>query len=213
MSIPTIESYSMPTPDELPLNIAAWEVDPARVVLLIHDMQKYFLAPFQRHRSPALDLVDNVTRLRSACKQLGVPVAYTAQPGGMSEGERGLLADFWGPGMAIDPGQRAVVDPIAPSAEDRVFTKWRYSAFHRSDLAGYLGANGRDQLLICGVYAHVGVLITANDAFAHDIQSFVVADAVADFSGGHHRMALDWAAQRCSVVASTDTVLRQLGVA
>ena len=71
----------------------------------------------------------------------------------------------------------------------------------------------RDQLIICGVYAHVGVLATAIDAFTHDIQPFLVADALADFTLEHHRMALDYAAQRCAVVSTTGELLRQLGAA
>lgn len=46
MTIPPIEPYQMPAADDLPENVASWQVDPSRAVLLIHDMQKYFLAPF-----------------------------------------------------------------------------------------------------------------------------------------------------------------------
>ncbi|MNJ60933.1 putative isochorismatase [compost metagenome] len=65
---------------------------------------------------------------------------------------------------------------------------------------------GRDQLIICGVYAHVGVLFTAVEAFTNDIQTFLVADAVSDFSEKYHRMALEYAAQRCAVVCTTEDV-------
>ncbi|MFO5713139.1 isochorismatase family protein, partial [Klebsiella pneumoniae] len=49
---------------------------------------------------------------------------------------------------------------------------------------------GRDQLVLCGVYAHVGVLISTVDAYSNDIQPFLVADAIAAFSEAHQRTAL-----------------------
>jgi isochorismate hydrolase len=72
-------------------------------------------------------------------------------------------------------------------------------------------SHGRDQLLICGVYAHVGCLMTACNAFTHDIEAFLVADAVADFSWSYHELALNYAAQRCPRTPSTATVLAELG--
>ncbi|MBD0711178.1 MULTISPECIES: isochorismatase family protein [unclassified Streptomyces] len=206
--IPPIEPYPLPTADDLPDNTAGWSADPDRAVLLVHDMQRYFLRPFP---TPVREtLVRNAARLRERAVATGMPVAYTAQPGGMTAEQRGLLKDFWGPGMRVDPVDREVVEPLTPSADDHVITKWRYSAFHRSDLLGWMREQGRDQLILCGVYAHVGVLMTAVDAFTHDIQPFFVADAVADFSAEYHRSALDYAAARCAVVTTTDTVLGQL---
>lgn len=89
-----------------------------------------------------------------------------------------------------------------------MLTKWRYSAFFRSDLLEQLRAQGRDQLILCGVYAHVGVVATALEAFTNDIQTFLVADAVGDFSADHHRLALTYAAARCAVVTTTEEVFR-----
>jgi len=206
--IPPIAPYPMPTAGELPDNIAQWTADPDRTVLLVHDMQRYFLKPFPEPLRG--ELIGNAVRLRERCADLGIPVAYTAQPGGMNEEQRGLLKDFWGPGMRVDPVDRQVVDPLAPGERDWVFTKWRYSAFFRSDLLARMRARGRDQLVICGVYAHVGVLMSAVEAFTNDIQTFLVADAIADFTPEFHRMAIDYAAQRCAVVTTTDDALHQL---
>ena len=202
--IPAIEPYPMPAAGKLPDNVAPWVLDPDRAVLLIHDMQRYFLRPLPdtvRH-----ELVRNVALVRERCVELGMPVAYTAQPGGMTDEDRGLLKDFWGVGMKVDPVDRQVVDELSPAADDWLFTKWRYSAFFRSDLLERLAAQGRDQLVICGVYGHVGVLMTAVEAFTHDIQAFLVADAIADFSAEHHQMALEYAATRCAVVLTAKEV-------
>lgn len=210
MGIPPIKPYPMPTADQLPANTARWTVHPRRAVLLIHDMQRYFVRPFPVDESPGAPLLANIAALRERCAELGAQVAYTAQPGGMTETERGLLTDFWGPGMRGEPGDREIVDAVAPAPGDWTFTKWRYSAFFRSDLLARMRRDGRDQLLVCGVYAHVGVLMTAVEAFTNDIETFLVADAVADFSHEFHRLALDYAAQRCAVVATTEWVLDQL---
>ncbi|MBT2383734.1 isochorismatase family protein [Streptomyces sp. ISL-11] len=207
--IPPIEPYPMPTAGDLPENTAGWTVDPARAVLLVHDMQRYFLKPLPGELRE--ELVRNAAQLRETCAGQGIPVAYTAQPGGMSEEERGLLKDFWGPGMRVDPADRSVVDELSPAPGDWVFTKWRYSAFFRSDLLERMRAAGRDQLILCGVYAHVGVLMTAVDAFTNDIRVFLAADAVADFSETHHRLALTYAAERCAVVGTAKEFVADLG--
>ncbi|MGP3952520.1 isochorismatase family protein [Streptomyces sp. 7N604] len=204
--IPPIQSYSMPSAGDLPGNTAQWSVDPDRAVLLVHDMQRYFLAPIPAE-GPQDELVRNAVLLRERCTELGVPVAYTMQPGGMTSEQRGLLKDFWGPGMRVDPVDRQVVEPLAPAPDDWTFTKWRYSAFFRSDLLRRMREHGRDQLVICGVYAHVGVLMTAVDAFTYDIQPFLVADAVADFSLEFHMLALTYAAQRCAMVVTAKGAL------
>ncbi|MET7773885.1 isochorismatase family protein [Nocardia sp. NPDC005366] len=200
----------MPAEFELPVNTALWEADPARAVLLIHDMQRFFLRPFPADAEPGRTLLANATLLRESCSRAGIPVCYTAQPGSMTPVQRGLLRDFWGPGMTVARADREVVEPLTPNDGDWQLTKWRYSAFHKSDLLERMRAAGRDQLVICGVYAHVGVLITACDAFSFDIQPFLVADAIADFTPDDHRLALDYAARRCAVVATTDRLLGQL---
>lgn len=211
MSIPTIAPYRMPRPEELPANTATWVPDASRAVLLIHDMQRYFVRPFPAHQEPGSALVANAAALLTRCRALDVPVYYTAQPGSMSDEQRGLLRAFWGPGMTALPEHRQVVDELSPDERSVVLTKWRYSAFQRTDLLAMLRASGRDQMIICGVYAHVGCLMTAVEAFSHDIQTFLVADAIADFSADHHRLALDYAATRCAVVLPTATALTHLG--
>jgi bifunctional isochorismate lyase/aryl carrier protein len=196
----------MPDESTLPESRATWRPEPHRAVLLIHDMQRYFV-DFLPTGELRQRLVANIGRIRRLATSLGMPVFYTAQPGAMTRAQRGLLHDIWGPGMSADRAGRDIVAELAPGPADVVLTKWRYSAFHRSDLERLIRDSGRDQLVVCGVYGHVGCLMTACDAFTRDIQAFLVGDAIADFTPEDHRMALEYAAGRCAVVLST----RQLG--
>ncbi|MFH9424881.1 isochorismatase family protein [Streptomyces sp. NPDC017529] len=207
MALPAIAPYPMPSAGDLPANRVDWTADPSRAVLLVHDLQNYFLSAYDTQASPVTDLLRNVAALKEQAARLGIPVLYTAQPGGQTPAERGLQQDFWGPGLPADEHAAAIADAVAPGPDDTVLTKWKYSGFVRTDLEERLRGLGRDQIVVTGVYAHIGVLMTACDAWMRDIQAFVVADAVADFSAEDHAMALRWAAGKCAVVTTTATVL------
>ncbi len=212
MSLPTIASYTLPTNGELPAGRVRWRLDPARAVLLVHDMQRYFLAPFAGGQ-PLETALANIVALRRRATTLGIPVVYTAQPGAQAPSERALLSDFWGPGLGDAPEQTAIVSELEPSFADVVLTKWRYSAFQRTDLEQRMRSAGRDQLLVTGVYAHIGCQTTACEAFQRDIQPFFLSDGVADFSRADHEAALGWVAGRCGRVLSTADALGELELA
>lgn len=206
MTIPRIASYPMPR--ELPAGRVDWAFEPARAALLVHDMQDYFLDFYDRAAAPIPELLANARRLVDAARAAGMPVFYSAQPTEQSAAQRGLLTSMWGPGLTTHPPAAAsICAELAPAAGDMVLTKWRYSAFQRSDLEARLAALGRDQLVVCGVYAHIGCLMSASEAFMKDIQPFMAADALADFSAADHRMALDYVAQRCGRVLRTAELL------
>lgn len=213
MALPSISSYPLPTAADLPSPRVPWQISPARAALLVHDMQRYFVGAFPADASPIAPAIANLHALRARCDAVGIPVFYTAQPVKQDPRARGLQADFWGPGMQLDPEHRAIVDALAPRATDRVMTKWRYSAFQRSDFAEQLADAGRDQLIIGGVFAHIGCLATTYEAFVRDIQPFFVADALADFSRAKHDMAIAIAAGCCARVLTTATAIEQIEAA
>jgi bifunctional isochorismate lyase/aryl carrier protein len=208
MAIPRIGSYSLPTSRSV--NRTQWRIDPNKAVLLVHDMQSYFVNFYDTSAAPMQPLIANITALIDAAKAAGIPVVYTAQPANQNPQDRALLTDFWGTGLTEK--ETAILPALAPTEGDKVYTKWRYSAFKRSTLLDDMRAKGRDQLLICGIYAHIGILSTALDAFMYDIKAFVVADAVADFSEAEHSHALCYIASRCGQVQLLDEVTGALEV-
>lgn len=189
---------------------ANWSLEADRTALLIHDMQNYFLRIFDPDGPMIGALVANILRLRDRCDDLGIPVFYTAQRPHADPRDRGLQADFWGPGMGNEPNDTEVVPPLAPKEGHETLRKWRYSAFQRSPLHSMLVARGRDQLIITGIYAQIGCLLTAADAFMLDVQPFFPVDAVADFSLPRHQAAVEYVAQTCGRTLTTSELLEQL---
>lgn len=207
MAIPKLQGYVLPTALDLPQNKVDWAFEPARAALLIHDMQEYFLNFWGDDSEMMETVVANIAALRDFCKKNGIPVYYTAQPKEQSDEDRALLNDMWGPGLTRSPEQQRVIAALAPDDADTVLVKWRYSAFHRSPLEQMLKESGRNQLIITGVYAHIGCMTTATDAFMRDIKPFFVADALADFSRDEHLMSLKYVAGRSGRVVMTDELL------
>ena len=105
---------------------------------------------------------------------------------------------------------RNIIDELAPRPGDITVTKWRYSGFQRTDLRHLLAHHGRDQLIVIGVYAHMGCMISATEAFMMDVRPFFVADAVADFTREEHEMACSYVGKRAGRILNSRNVVDAL---
>lgn len=194
----TTTSYAQVTIADVKTRGPGWALDWTRAALLVHDMQEYFVRALPVE--PSHQLQSNVSRLVRLARDRGAPLIYSGQRGGMTLEERGLMTDFWGPGMDADEEDRRLVDSVEPTEQDSRITKRRYSAFTHTGLAELLSGFGKDQLIVCGIYLHVGILATAIDCVAEDIQCFVIGDATADFNRTLHIDTLEYIGDRCGQI-------------
>lgn len=204
MSIPTIEAYS-PSSIKLPDNKLDWEIDWSRAAVLVHDVQYFFLRPFPK--ATAQELLANIEHVCTAAKARNVPIIYSVQPGGMTRLERGLLHGLWGKGMSDERDDSDIPEQLWSNYPGQKIVKWRYSAFSGTNLSMVLGSLQRSQLVVTGVYAHLGVWATTMDAFGGNIEPVVVSDAIADFTADRHSRALDLIASSCARVLSSREVV------
>lgn len=201
MAIPKIAPYQVLQPESFPVNKVDWMIEPKKSVVLVHDLQAYFLNFFDTRLSPIPELIQNVKKVTENARAAGIPVVYTAQPANQDPKERALLTDFWGSGLTQDT---EIVPEVSPQSGDIQYTKWRYSAFKKTPLLQWMREEQRDQLIIVGVYGHIGVLSTALDAFMLDVKPFVIGNAIADFSKEDHMYTLKYISGRSGCIKSVD---------
>lgn len=210
MSISKINNYELIQQHEYPTAKVNWTIDANKTVLLIHDMQDYFLSFYGANSVLIASVIEHIKQLKQWAKDHNVQVYYSAQPQKQSTEDRGLLTDMWGKGLT-EPDkldQENITASIAPEDNDIILEKWRYSAFYRTQLGEDMQNQKKDQIIICGVYAHIGVLQTASVAFMDNIKPFVVEDAVADFSREDHIFALNYVQRNLGKVVTTAEIIR-----
>lgn len=186
-NVPQI-SYSI---SEIPIvrHQERWKLQRERAALLVHDYQNFFIG----FLDPKLqtELIEATNLIIDKARYHNVPIVFSGQAGYGDRLERGIIRDLWGKGMSSLPAETAIDSRVHKSVDDFSIVKQRYSAFSSTNLESLLRAARRDQLIICGVYGSVGITATAYDCVNKDIQSFLVPDAIADFSAQQHQRTLE----------------------
>lgn len=204
--------YQLPGIECLQYNRAQWSVLPHRAALLIHDMQKYYLKPLMgADERPGRRLIENIKAVREVCVVANIPIIYSVASPCEHIEQRGLLYDFWGGGMSNIPEHVEIVDEVKPdNNRDYTIVKHKYSAFYKSNLADILNTLKIDQLIITGVYSHIGCMATALDALMRDIQVFFIGDAVGDFSLDFHMASIATVGNCCGQIFLTQMLKETL---
>ncbi|WP_430332650.1 isochorismatase family protein [Rhodococcus sp. ACT016] len=164
-----------------------WQIEQDRCAVLVHDLLPYYVSVLAAETRAAV--VDRCQSVVDWAFVNDVPVIASAPRPATTTRQRGLGGLQWGRGPdAADVKQsclRGMDDPAIPWVHKRSL-----SAFYATDLEVELRRGGRDQLVVCGVFASQGIVATSFDALARDIQFFVVSDAVADYNATLHELAL-----------------------
>lgn len=204
-----IAPYPLPGTSVLAQNKVKWPVRVQDCALVIHDMQNFWLGFYD----DCSTLLENVVRLRTLCKRHGIPVAYTQAEKPKALAERALGLEMWGPGLAADylsDDDRAICSALAPSEDDYVVRKPRYSGFFKTDLEDILQRTNRKHILLTGVFGHHGVLLTAADAYMRNIKVSLVVDAISDYSLRDHEATMAYVAEVCGALTTTEAAEREL---
>ena len=160
----------------MPEDFKKWEFERDRSVLLVIDMQNDFVLEGAVMQVPeARNQVPEIEKLIGKCRELGVPVIYTIQETDalFCPLEIAAFPHLKDSGMRKDTQGQHVIDELAPSPEDMIIKKRRFSAFYQTDLEIILrcirgGINRVDTVIICGTVTNICCESTARDAFFRD---------------------------------------------
>jgi ureidoacrylate peracid hydrolase len=153
-----------------------------RAALLVVDMEHDFVhGPMAVAGGAAL--AERLRPLVDAARETGVPVVFATQalrPGGEDVGRLERF-DVVRSGAALREGTDGVrvVAELGARPDDLYVLKRRFSAFLGTDLDLLLRSRGIEQVVVCGLSAHVCCDTTARDAFQLGYDPLYVTDGVA----------------------------------
>lgn len=170
--------------------------------LLVIDMQRAFFD--NRHSigagggdvTPLRTAIPGTLRLLRLARAAAVPVIFTryVYSVGMADFERrrGPRMERRRAGNSLGFGTEEVelIPEMAPRPEEVVIDKSRPSAFYATRLEPVLHGMDIRNLVICGVTTNICVESTARDAGQRDYGTYVVRDAVAEFTPERNHYAL-----------------------
>ena len=153
-----------------------------RTALVVVDVQEAFRPVIEGFD----DVVANAAILAQGARVLGIPIVVTEQyPRGLGETVPELAAHLDG----------------VPRLDKVVFSAAQADGF---DL------RGRDQVLVCGIEAHVCVSQTVHDLLAHGMEVHVPVDAVASRTAANRELGLEKMQLAGARPSSTEAALFEL---
>ena len=157
---------------------------PEQSVLLVTDMQDYFLDPASHAYVPAAGaIIPNIMKLTGLFEKNNFPVVFTRH---VNNPYNAALMGSWYPELlSEDTGLANIISELKP-ADHRVMGKSQYDAFYETGLLDFVNKKGKTQIVICGVMTNLCIETTARSAFVQGIQPFVPIDATACYTYDMH---------------------------
>lgn len=194
-----------------PLNQHQMEPNVGASVLLVIDMQPFFLDPASpTYTSGGPAIVPTVQRLVAAFRRAGRPVIFTRHvhhPGDLDSGIMG----WWWEGKCIEGSPESeVISELAPLPTEKVILKHRYSAFYNTDLETVLRCLRAEDLVVSGVMTNLCCESTARDAYYRDYRVFFPADANGSVTEDLHLASLSSLAFGFAYVSMSDEIIEHV---
>ena len=182
---------------------------PSHSILLVIDMQRYFLSEESHAFIPSSKaIVPNIKSLVDIYRKFNLPIIFTRHS--YKEDEHpGIMGKWWGD-MIQEESVLSEIDPLlGPFSSEEVIRKTRYSAFHNTELEKFLKNKGVKTMVITGVMTHLCCETTAREAFIRDYEVYFVIDGTATENEELHLSSLRTLSHGFAIPVITQEILNE----
>ncbi len=199
-------------------------LDPRRTCLLFFDTLNGYLKDRETGLKPEFTAsVANMRRLLDAARRAKMMVAYAI---GSHRPDMGMYKPtwtdtdnrlrpveelrWWKPPVLAGEWSGGIVDEIAPTPDDYILPKYRWSAFAGTYLDLALRARDVDTIVVVGGSTDIGIAATAFSAHDLDYNVVIACDACTCNEQDNHDQFMERIFPRMARVRTTDDVLAML---
>ncbi len=174
-----------------PFNKHRMKLNKERSALLVIDMQCFFLNPDSpTFTCGGLAILPTIERLIAVFREANLPVIFTRHTHHPQRLDAGIM-EWWWEGMCLEGSPESKIhSDIAPSLNEKVIQKHRYSAFYNTDLDTVLRCLKIEDLVVSGIMTNLCCESTVRDAYYRDYRSFFLADATGTINEEMHLASL-----------------------
>lgn len=187
-----------------------WKYVPSSSVLLVIDMQDFFLSEDSHAFIPASKAITpNVKTLITAFREAELPVIFTRHS--LSENEEPGIMGRWWADVIREESELSIISPsFAPLSSEAVIRKTRYNAFYKTELEEILKKKNIKSIVVTGVMTHLCCETTAREAFTRDYEVFFVVDGTATQNEELHLSTLRTLSHGFAVPVTTEQIVFEI---
>lgn len=194
-----------------PFNTHRMNLNVPKSVLMVIDMQKFFLDP----ASPTFTcggqaIISKLKHLIDSFRAAGRPVIFTRHVHHREGLDAGIMG-WWWKGMCFEGSPESEIhDELSPINGEKIIDKHRYSSFYNTDLETVLRCLKIEDLVISGIMTNMCCESTARDAYYRDYRVFFPADGTGAINEEMHLASLLNLSFGFAFITTTKSLMEQL---
>lgn len=183
-------------------------IHPFNTAMLVIDMERDFIDVDAVQETPGgRELIPIINRLVQWARQHTVPVIFTQEMHRADKSDYGIELEYDPVHCLEGTTGYELTDGLDVRPQDyRILNKRRYDCFLGTDLDLLLRVRRIENLICCGVTAHVCVMSTVYTARNLDYRVIVPRDAIAGVTVEHYAAALLCMSDVFAYISTTDEI-------